>query len=115
MVDNASILFPHQTTDIYQAAFALTKRVHEAHIKHAELKDQAERASISCLLAIGEGLPHDSPRMRAQYFTRSKASLCEVVTATHAAEARGAMSSDDWHACQLLAVRVRAMLIALLR
>ena len=113
MKDHA--LFPHQRTDIYQAAFELTARVRGAKIAHAELRDQAERAAISALLAIGEGLPHDGPRMRRQYFARGKASLCELVSATHVARALGAMSAEDWGACQALALRVRGMLIALLR
>jgi four helix bundle protein len=71
-------MFPHQRTDIYQASLALVRSARP--IKHALLRDQAERAAISTLLAIGEGLPHDGPRMRRQYFARAKASVCEVVT-----------------------------------
>jgi four helix bundle protein len=99
--------------DIYQAAL---KTVGYARgIGHAVLRDQAERAAISTLLAIGEGLPHDAPRMRKQYFARAKASVCELVTATDAARVCGAMSEDDWAGCQAEAWRVRGMLIALLR
>src|ERR1019366_5155944 len=73
--------FPHQKTDIYQATMQLVMRVKDADIKHEVLKDQAERAAISTLLAIGEGLPHDGPRIRTQFFARGKASVCELVTA----------------------------------
>ena len=111
---NAQPLFPHQRTDIYQAMLELVRRVHGV-IKHAELRDQAERAALSCILAIGEGLPHDGERMRRQYFARAKASLGELVTATDTAQTIGAMGDDDWQACQQLAWRVRGMLVALLR
>jgi four helix bundle protein len=107
--------FPHQRTDIYQAAMQLVTRVRDANIKHEVLRDQAERAAISTLLAIGEGLPHDGPRMRRQFFARAKASVCELVTATDAARLSRAMAESDWDACQALAWRVRGMLIALLR
>jgi four helix bundle protein len=106
-------LFPHQRTDIYQAAVALVKRL-RGTISDAQLKDEAQRASVSCMLAIGEGLPHRGPRMQRQYFERAHASLCEVVTSTHSALTIGSMTDGDWHACQDIAVRVRAMLIALL-
>ena len=93
----------------------LVARVKRASIKDAVLRDQAERAAVSTLLAIGEGLPQDAPRMRKQFFTRAKASLCELVTATDAARAGQAMSESDWGATQALAWRVRGMLLALLR
>jgi four helix bundle protein len=107
--------FPHQRTDIYQAMLELVRRVHDAQIKHAILRDQAERAAISCILAIGEGLPHHSVRMRAQFFERCKASLGELVTATDTARTIGVLVDADWLACQQLAGRVRAMLIGVLR
>jgi four helix bundle protein len=112
---NDPTLFPHQRTHIYTAALELVRRIQDANIKHAVLRDQADRAAISALLAIGEGLPYDGPRMRRQYFARAKASVAEVVTATDAARTTGAMTNDDWSACQALAWRVRGMLIALLR
>jgi four helix bundle protein len=84
--------FPHQRTDIYQAAMQLVGRVKGADIKDAVLKDQAERAAVSTLLAIGEGLPHDGARMRRQYFARAKASVCELVTATDAARVSRTMA-----------------------
>jgi four helix bundle protein len=107
-------LFPHQRTDIYQAAVELVQRLRRT-ISDAQLRDEAQRASVSCMLAIGEGLPHYGPRMRRQYFERAHASLCEVVTCTHSARTIDAMSESDWRECQTLALRVRAMLVALLR
>jgi len=101
--------------DIYQAALELVKRVRDAKIRHAELKDQAERASVSCLLAIGEGLPHSGEKMRRQYFERARASLCELVTATDGACTLEVMARDDWERCQDIAWRVRGMLIGVLR
>ena len=70
---------------------------------------------MSAFLAVSEGLPHTSAGLRKQYFARAKASLCELVSATHLAVALEAMSEEDWNACQALALRVRGMLIALLR
>jgi len=107
-------LFPHQRTDIYQAALALVKAV-RGKIGDAYYRDQAERAAGSCLLAIGEGLPHRGVKMRRQYFERAHCSLCELVTTTHTSLGLGAMAEEDWRACQAIALRVRAMLIALLR
>ena len=107
--------FPHQRTDIYQTTMQLVARVKDASIKDAVLRDQAERAAVSTLLAIGEGLPHDGPRMRKQFFARAKASVCELVTATDAARVCRAMGDRDWEACQALAWRVRGMLLALHR
>ena len=107
-------LFPHQRTVIYQEALELVRRV-RGRIRHGELRDQAERASVSCLLAIGEGLPYSGEKMRRQYFERARASLCELVTATDGACSLEAMKEDDWEACQEIAWRVRGKLIGLLR
>jgi four helix bundle protein len=93
----------------------LVARLKRANIKDAVLKDQAERAGVSTLLAVGEGLPQDAPRMRKQFFARAHASLCELVTATDAAHVGQAMTESDWGATQALAWRVRGMLLALLR
>ena len=52
-----------------------------------------ERASVSVFLAISEGLPQTSVKMRAQFFVRAKASLCEVVSALDLARELGALAS----------------------
>src|SRR5260370_33531793 len=107
------VLFPHQRTDIYNASFELCRRVRAARISHAELRDQAERAATSCFLAVGEGLPHDGERIRKQYFARAKASVCELVSATHLAVALEAMNEEAWRACQSLALLLRGLLVRL--
>ena len=112
---NDLTLFPHQKLDVYKHALDLSKRVREARIAHGELRDQAERASISVFLALNEGLPHASTRMRAQYFTRAKASLCEVVGALHLAREIGALDDGAWRELHAIAARVAAIVVALLR
>jgi hypothetical protein len=57
-------LFPHQRLDVYLLSRRLAKGVRDARVSHSELRDQAERASISVFLAINEGLPQVSSRMR---------------------------------------------------
>src|SRR5882672_6872579 len=112
---NDLALFPHQKLDVYRHSLSLSKRVREARIAHAELRDQAERASISVFLALNEGLPHASAKMRAQYFTRAKASLCEVVGALELACAIGALEGAVWRELHEIAARVAAIIVALLR
>jgi four helix bundle protein len=112
---NDDTLLPHQRTDIYQAAMQLCVGVREAKIRDAELRDQAERASVSTFLAIGEGLPHAGPRMRKQYFERARASAWELASAIHLAKEIGAMDEARWRACHGLTVRTSAMLVALVR
>jgi len=112
---NDQALLPHQRMDVYRAAYALCVRVREAKIRHAELRDQAERASVSAFLAVSEGLPHASAGMRRQYFARARASVWETAGAIHLAVGLGAMEHEGWRACQEVAVRTSAMLVALLR
>ena len=112
---NEHALLPHQTTDIYNVTMKLCVHVREAKIAHAELRDQAERASVSTFLAVGEGLPHRSPRMRNQFFERARASACELASALHLACALGAMDRAQWATCHALVGRASAMLGALVR
>jgi four helix bundle protein len=109
------LIFPHQKLDAYVNAKELTRRVITAGIKHAELRDQAQRAATSQFLNLAEGLPNDSPAMRRRYFTSARNSLFELVAATDVACTVGALDDAEWHAIQLLAVKQRAMLVALLR
>ena len=112
---NEHALLPHQTTDIYQVTMKLCVLVREAKIAHAELRDQAERASVSTFLAVGEGLPHRSARMRNQFFERARASACELASALHLACALGALDNTQWATCHALTARATAMLGALVR
>ena len=110
---NEHALLPHQTTHIYNVTMKLCVHVREAKISHAELRDQAERASVSTFLAVSEGLPHASPRMRKQYFDRARASAWELASALHLACALGAMDQARWATCHALIGRASAMLYAL--
>ena len=106
---------PMQRLDAYVTAREIARRVHEAAIRDAELRDQATRAAKSCFLTLCEGLPNDSVAMRRKYFTMSRNSLHELVGAVDLAEAIGAVDSDAAHAVFGLACRLRGMLCALLR
>ena len=53
---NDESLLPFQRLDAYKVAKELAKRVHEAQIRDAELRDQATRASKSAFLGLCEGL-----------------------------------------------------------
>ena len=108
-------LFPHQTMDAYVAAKALSKRVIDAKIGNANLRDQSERAVTSVFLQLAEGLPNDSRPMRRKYFTCARNSLFELVAATDLAKEIGALDETTWREMQELAVRLRAMLVGLLR
>ncbi len=108
-------LLPHQTMHIYQAAMQLCVSVRGARIAHAELRDQAERASVSTFLAVSEGLPHSGPRMRRQFFERARASAWEVASCLHLAYALGALDEARWRECHALTARTSAMLVALAR
>ena len=109
------LLFPHQKLDAYRLSKELAIGVRKAHIEHGELRDQAERASVSVFLAISEGLPQTSPKMRAQFFLRAKASLCEVVSALDLAHDLNVLADEPAQILHALAKRVAAMLVALLR
>jgi four helix bundle protein len=87
--------------------------IREAKIRDPELRDQAQRASVSTFLAVSEGLPHASPRMRKQYFERARASAWEVASAIHLAKELGAMDESRWRVSHTLTIRTSAMLVAL--
>jgi four helix bundle protein len=109
-VDN-SMAF--QRLDIYVAAKEIARLVNEARISHAELRDQAQRASISCFLQLAEGLPNDGPGMRRKYFTEANSSLHELVAAVDLAGTLGALSTERALAIQELGIRIKRMLRAL--
>ena len=108
-------LFPHQKLDAYSLSRELAVGVRAAHIAHAALRDQAERASVSVFLALNEGLPHSSAKIRAQYFLRAKASLCELVGALDLARQLGALDDAGWRELHAIAARVAAIIVGLLR
>jgi four helix bundle protein len=106
---------PFQSLDVYVAARELATLVHTARIADAELRDQATRAAKSVFLNLCEGLPSDSGPMRRKHFGLANGSLHEVVGALDLARAIGALAPAHAHRAQLLAVRVKHMLRALMR
>jgi four helix bundle protein len=108
-------LLPFQRLDVYVAAKELARRVHEAKIRDAELRDQTTRAAKSTFLQLCEGLPNESVAMRRKYFSCAHASLHETLGAMDLAAAIGAASERDAEAVQALGVRLKRMLRALSR
>src|SRR5215831_18325338 len=106
---------PFQRLDAYQAARELAKRVHEARIRDAELRDQATRAAKSTFLGLCEGLPSDAAGVRRRHFDIANNSLHELVGAVDLSEAIGAIDGETAREVLALAVRVKAMLRALRR
>jgi four helix bundle protein len=111
---NDNYFLPFQKLDVYIAAKELARLVNEARISHAELRDQAERASVSCFLQLAEGLPNNGPGMRKKYFTESNNSLHELVAAVDLACTLGAISAESAQAILELSVRTQRMMWALL-
>jgi four helix bundle protein len=104
---------PFQRLDVYVAAREFARRVHEAKIRDAELRDQATRAAKSTFLNLCEGLPNEGAAMRRKYFTGSSDSLCETLGAMDLSLAIGAVSEEDCEAVHDLGVRLKKMLRAL--
>ena len=113
-MQNDNSVLPFQKLDVYIAAKEIARIVNEARITHTELRDQAQRASVSCFLQLAEGLPNDGPGMRRKYFTESNNSLHELVAAVDLACALGALSSERAQAFQELSISTKRMLRALL-
>jgi len=111
---NDNYIFPFQKLDVYIAAKEIARLVNEARIAHTELRDQAQRASISCFLQLAEGLPNEGTGMQRKYFTESNNSLHELVAAVDLACTLGALSAESAHAIQELSFRTKRMLRALL-
>jgi len=108
-------MFAFMTMDVYRSARELAVLVAKTHVGRATLRDQLDRAAESVVLALAEGLPHDSKPMRAQFFKRAKASLCEIAGAADLGAAVGCIDTDASAEIVALSARVRAMTIALLR
>ena len=106
---------PMQRMDVYRAAREIARRVHEAKIRDAELRDQATRAAKSTFLRLCEGLPMESVPMRRKYFAEATGSLHETIGAVDLAGLIGAMSADDAREVQALGVKLKAMLRGLMR
>ena len=107
-------ILPFQKLQVYIAAKEIARLVNEARITHTELRDQAQRASVSCFLQLAEGLPNDGAGMRRKYFTESNNSLHELVAAVNLACTLGALSAESAQMIQELSIRTKRMLRALL-
>jgi four helix bundle protein len=105
--------FAFQRMDCYRVAREFAKRVHEAGIRDAELRDQATRAAKSAFLGLCEGLPNELPGLRRRYFTQANNSLHEAVGAIDLASAIGVMESAAADQLQALGLRLKRMLFAL--
>ena len=105
---------PFQRLDVYRVAKEFVRRVHEAKITDAELRDQATRAAKRTFLGLCEGLPLEGQGLRHKYFNEANASLDETLGAVDLAVTIGAARVDDALAIQRLGVRLKHMLRALL-
>jgi four helix bundle protein len=104
-----------QRLDVYVAARALAKAIHEAGIRDPELRDQATRASKSTFCNLCEGLPSRSTAMRRKHFAIADGSLHEAVGAVDLAAAIGAVDAETAQAIQTLAARTLRLLRGLTR
>ena len=112
---NNDTLLRFQRLDVYQSAKELARRVHEARIGDAELRDQATRASKSTFLGLCEGLPSDAPGIRRRHFEIANNSLHEVVGAVDLAETIGVLDAEVAGTILSLATRIKRMIRALPR
>jgi len=101
---------PFQKLDVYKVAKELAKRVHEAQIRDAELRDQATRASKSTFLGLCEGLPSDSAGVRRRHFEIANNSLHEVIGALDLADTIGVVDGALAKDILALAVRLKPMI-----
>ena len=107
---NMNDQLPFQKLDVYKVAKELARRVHEAQIRDAELRDQATRASKSAFLGLCEGLPSDSAGVRRRHFEIANNSLHEVIGAVDLAETIGVVDAGSAKEILGLAVRLKPMI-----
>ena len=107
--------FPHQRLDAYRSARELARIVFASKIRDRDLRDQAQRAVRSVFLQLSEGLPCDTVAMRRNYFARARDNLFELVACLDLAALIGVVDEAHAKAAHAEALRVRAMLVALLR
>jgi four helix bundle protein len=104
-----------QRLDAYKVAKELAKKVHEAKVRDAELRDQATRAAKSAFLGLCEGLPSDAAGIRRRHFDIANNSLHELIGSIDLAEAIGAVGTEAAEEMLSLAVRLKRMIRALMR
>lgn len=112
--NEAEVWLPFQKLDAYRVAKDLVRRVHEAKITDAELRDQATRAAKRAFLGLCEGLPNEGQALRRKYFVEANASLHETLGAVDLAATIAALREEDALAIQRLGVRLKRMLRALM-
>jgi len=110
----ADTWLPFQRLDAYRVAKELVRRIHAAKITDSELRDQATRAAKRAFLGLCEGLPNEGQALRRKYFVEANASLHETLGAVDLAATIEALREEDALAIQLLGVRLKRMLRALL-
>ena len=106
---------PFQRLDVYVAARAFAKAVHEAGIRDPELRDQATRASKSTICNLCEGLPSRSASLRRKHFAVADGSLHEAIGAVDLAAAISAVDAESAQAIQTLGSRTLRLLRGLAR
>jgi len=112
--NEAEVWLPFQKLDAYRVAKDLVRRVHEAKITDAELRDQATRAAKRAFLGLCEGLPNEGQALRRKYFVEANASLHETLGAVDLAATIAALREEDALAIQRLGVRLKRMLRGLM-
>ena len=78
----------HHSLNVYHLALDLVRFVHRHRIEHRELRDQAQRASVSVGLGIAEGAGLEGAAKK-RHFRIARASGLEVAAAYELAEAVG--------------------------
>ena len=120
MVDrNQCTRFTHQRLDVYRAAFRLFCGV-EDMVRcfprgHADLKDQLRRATAATVRHIAEGANRVYPRDKASRFTVARGEVGEADAALEMAGALGLASVTRIQELRILADRIAAMLLGLIR
>ncbi len=112
-IDNEQL--PFQKLDAYQVAKELARRVHQAGIRDAELRDQATRASKSVFLGLCEGLPSHSAGVRRRHFDIANNSLHEVIGAVDLAAAIDAIDAAVAKELLSMATRLKRIVRGLMR
>jgi four helix bundle protein len=114
-MSNDDIRLQFQRLDVYVAARAFAKAVHDAGIRDPELRDQATRASKSTFCNLCEGLPSRSIPTRRKHFAIADGSLQEAVGAVDLGAAIGAVDENTAQAIQTLGAKTLRLLRGLAR
>jgi len=102
----------HHRLRVWHTALSLVELVHRQPLGHAELRDQAQRASISSALNLAEGAAHDGAAKKRHY-RLARGSAIEVVAAYELGAAIGEKVPVD--AVMALGGEIAAVLTKLVR